>query len=308
MKRLLALVIFIAANLIINSSSAQIVDRTKERAENKTNNRIDNKIDQGLDKGLDSIENLFKKKNKKDKGEKGDEAASDETQNGSEAGEMPNMAGMFGSGGDIESEYSFDHQVHIEITSSDKKGETFDQNMVMLSNDDSNIGAFEMSMADAQESTVVFDFDNKQMITLVNTSGMKMAVVVKMDPSAYEPTENEDSADEDAPEFKKTGRTKEILGYTCDEYIGEDDEYSTQMWISQEEVIDLFKAFSAYGAQQKQATTPQAYPGLSGTMMEMNSTSKKHAKEKTTWRVTKIEKNSPSTISTAGYSVMGGGK
>ncbi|MDP4588304.1 MAG: hypothetical protein NWS86_09005, partial [Flavobacteriales bacterium] len=92
MKRLLALVIFMAANLIINSSSAQIVDRTKERAENKTNNRIDNRIDQGIDKGLDSIEGLFKKKNKKDKGEKGDEASSDETQNGNDAGEMPNMA------------------------------------------------------------------------------------------------------------------------------------------------------------------------------------------------------------------------
>jgi hypothetical protein len=306
MKRLLALVIFIAANLIINPTSAQIVDRTKERAENKTNNRIDNRIDKGIDKGLDSIEGLFKKKNKKDKGESGSESSSDETQNGNEAGDMPNMAGMFGSGGDIEEKYSFQHKVHIEIKSSDKKGETYDQNMVMLSNDDSNIGAFEMTMAEAQESTVVFDFDNKQMITLVNASGMKMAVVVKMDPAAYEPTENENSDDEDAPEFKKTGRSKEILGYTCDEYVAEDDESTMEMWISQEVVVDLFKAFSAYGAQQKQATTPQAYPGLTGTMMEMNSTSKKHAKEKTTWKVTKIEKNSPSTISTAGYSVMGG--
>lgn len=306
MKRLLALVIFIAVNLIINSTSAQIVDRTKERAENKTNNRIDNRIDQGIDKGLDSIEGLFKKKNKKDKGESRSESSSDETQNGNEAGDMPNMAGMFGSGGDIEEKYSFQHKVHIEIKSSDKKGETFDQNMVMLSNDDSNIGAFEMTMAEAQESTVVFDFDNKQMITLVNASGMKMAVVVKMDPSAYEPSENENTDGEDAPEFKKTGRSKEILGYTCDEYVAEDDESTMEMWISQEVVVDLFKAFSAYGAQQKQATTPQAYPGLTGTMMEMNSTSKKHAKEKTTWKVTKIEKNSPSTISTVGYSVMGG--
>lgn len=306
MKRLLALVIFIAANLIINSTSAQIVDRTKERAENKTNNRIDNRIDQGIDKGLDSIESLFKKKNKKEKGQSGSESSSDETQNGNEAGDMPNMAGMFGSGGDIEEKYSFQHKVHIEIKSSDKKGETFDQKMVMLSNDDSNLGAFEMTMAEAQESTVVFDFDNKQMITLVNASGMKMAVVVKMDPSAYEPSENDSSDDEDAPEFKKTGRSKEILGYTCDEYVAEDDESTMEMWISQEEVVDIFKAFSAYGAQQKQATTPQAYPGLTGTLMEMNSTSKKHVKEKTTWKVTKIEKNSPSTISTAGYSVMGG--
>jgi len=73
----------------------------------------------------------------------------------------------------------------------------------------------------------------------------------------------------------------------------------------QQASLNLVRAI-ARETQQKQGTTPQAYPGLTGTMMEMNSTSKKHAKEKTTWKVTKIEKNSPSTTSTVGYSVMGG--
>lgn len=307
MKTTIALTLLLYASTLC--TQAQIVDRTKERAENKTNNRIDNRIDQGIDKGLDSIENLFKKKNKKKKGAK--EEAGEDTQNqdkpASQNEANANMGSFFGGGGDIEPNYTFQHAVHVEISSSDKKGESFDQNMMMYSNDDGQQGAFVMSMEaeGAQESVAIFDFEKKQMITLVDASGMKMAVVVKMDPSAYD-TSEEEADMTDMPEYKKTGRSKEILGYTCDEYIMEDEDQTMQMWMSREVVVDIFQAFSAYAVQNQKQPAPTMEPGLQGTMMEMTSTSKKHPKEKTTWKVTKIEKNLNANISTEGYRVMGG--
>lgn len=303
--------IAIAMLLCVSSlcTQAQIVDRTKEKAENKTNNRIDNRIDKGLDKGLDSIENLFKKKNKKKKGSDSEKAADSQEQNQeNSAGENGmDMSAFFGGGGSIEPSYQFQHAVHVDISSSDKKGETFDQDMIMYSNDEGGQGAFVMSMEQegAQESVAIFDFEKKQMITLVDASGMKMAMVMKMDPEAYQ-NDDEPSNTEDIPEYKKTGRSKEILGYTCDEYIMEDEDQTMQMWMSREVVVDLFQAFSAYAMQNKAQTAPQPEMEMSGTMMEMTSTSKKHSKEKTVWKITKIEQDVNTSISTEGYSVMGG--
>jgi hypothetical protein len=290
-------------------TQAQIVDRTKEKAENKTNNRIDNRIDKGIDKGLDSIENLFKKKNKKKKGsdsEKSNESNNQDQTNSAGENSM-DMGAFFGGGGSIEPSYEFQHAVHVDISSSDKKGETFDQDMIMYSNDEGGQGAFVMSMEQegAQESVAIFDFEKKQMITLVDASGMKMAMVMKMDPAAYQ-SDEETTSTEDTPEYTKTGRSKEILGYTCDEYLMEDEEQSTQLWMSREVVVDLFQAFSAYAMQNEKQSAPSPQTEMSGTMMEMTSTSKKHSKEKTTWKVTKIEKDVDTSISTEGYSVMGG--
>ena len=37
---------------------------------------------------------------------------------------------------------------------------------------------------------------------------------------------------EDAFNMKKTGKTKKILGYTCNEYVATTDDGTSEMWVT----------------------------------------------------------------------------
>lgn len=288
------------------SLEAQIVDRTSDRAKNKANNRVDRKIDQGIDKGLDSIEGLFKKKDKKKKsgGDTSTDEGSDqtteapETQNEDAAAEAM-MARIFG-GGDVTlpDSYSFDHQVDMKMTSMDKKGkQESSQEMEMLFSDASpHFGV--RAKVDGHSSMTVFDMESYQMVALMDMSGQKMAMTMSFDPALYEVEETEES-----PEmaFTKTGRTRTILGYRCEEYVAEDEDGRYEFWVTTDDDFNIFGAFSAMSsanAKGKSSSTP--YPA--GMTMEMKSTEKNG--DSMLLEVVAVNKNKKQTISTQGYQVM----
>lgn len=285
---------------------AQIIDRTSERAKDKANNRVDRKIDQGIDKGLDSIEGLFKKKDKKKNEEQNastDDGESENTQapetQSEEEASAAMMARMFG-GGDVTlpESYTFDHQVDMKMTTTDKRGkEESSQEMEMLFSDATpHFGV--RAEVDGHNSMTIFDMESNQMVALMNMSGQKMAMAMSFDPSLYETEETEEAPEMD---FRKTGRTRTILGYRCEEYLAEDEDGRYEFWVTNDDDFNIFGAFSAMSSANKKgsaSTTP--YP--SGMTMEMRSTEKNG--ESMLLEVTAVNKNKKQTISTQGYQVM----
>lgn len=295
------------------SAQAQIVDRTTDRATQKANDRVDQRIDQGIDKGLDAIEGVFRKGKKKDKSasEQAPEQTSDHETSSTSTTESQAAYGMFGaSSAELNSNYDFDHQVDMRIESFDKKGKSEGVQTMQMYFSDSETHVGVKAIMEGMNSVSIIDMTKYQMIMLMDMGGSKMAMAIDFDPSKFA-TEVETTDDATDVNFRKTGRTKTILGYSCDEYIMEDESSTVEFWVTREEQLDLFKAFGAMGASGKGAggfSSVTEYP--MGMTMEFTSTEKKNG-EKTTMQVTKIQRNINYSISTAGYSLMnmpGGGK
>jgi hypothetical protein len=289
-------------------SSAQIVDRTTDRAKDKTNNRVDNKIDQGIDKSLDAIEGVFKRKPKEDKKKK-EETPQTEEEQSQAAAESMLSGGLFGgqSNAQIKDAYKFDHRVSMTMEMTDKKGEKSPEQQMQMyfSESDPEIGI--RTMQEGMNSLMVMDMGNKVMVMLMDVGESKMLMTIPLNGDLLSEEEEEKHTKSDDFTFTKTGRTKTILGYTCEEYIGEDKESTSVFWVTKDEDFGITKAFAGMAAASKKSNSsmPQDAPG--GMMMEMTNTNKKNPKEEMKLTVTEVKKNISETISTKGYTKMGFG-
>lgn len=294
--------------LLSTGIQAQIGERTKDRAEQKANNRVDRKIDQGIDSGLDAIEGLFKKKNKNKKNKKEEapaETAKQTSNNTQNTTTEADYSDAFGGAPLEVKEYSFNHAVDSEMKTFDKKGkleETFP--MQTLYADGSMNLAILMTM-DGANSTVIMDTEEKKSMVLTEVSGMKMAMVT--DYEDFEFTEESQAEIDDAtPTFTKTGKTREIAGYSCVLYTGESEDYDAEYWVTDEIDLDMYRGFAAmYGQQKGKNKLPSDYP--QGMMMEMTSVDKK-TNEKFVVTVTNVQMNKGTTLSTEGYKSMSFGQ
>lgn len=299
--------------LFASPADGQIVDRTTDRAKSKTNNRIDNRIDRGIDKGLDGIENAFKRKNKDKKKDKSSDddtkaaSASEDEMSEEEANAMV-MRALGGMGGgstvDLPSEYAFDHRVDMVITTFDKKGkQDAVQNMQVLFSDKKPYMGVSVQV-EGTNSVSVIDMEAMLMVMLMDMGSNKMAMTIDLNSEWLE--ENDDESITAMESFKKTGRTKTILGYKCDEYVMTDDEGTTEFWITREDDLDIYRAFGAMSASSpdnkkgKGNSLPAGHPGG----MTMLTTMVSNDGEKMIMEVTDVKKNSPLSIQTAGYSQM----
>lgn len=300
--------------IITFSITAQTVDeRAKERAKTKSDQRVNTRIDQGLDKGLDAFEGLFKKKKKK-KGAEENTSDSQETNDSSKASKSsenhsePNPgAGMFGSmfeAAHWEDSYSFDFRSIAHITTTDKKGKVEETDMEWMISDE----AFGMVMKDPKgknpEGKIIFDYKNHSFITLSEDKGEKtgMAIAMNKDQLAAAIEEGVEEGTVNNGSFKKTGRTKSILGYRCEEYSFNDEETEGVMWMTTELHIEMNRAFGMMtSGSKKKAELPENYP--QGYAMEMESRDTKR-NESHHYIVTEVETSAGINIILTQYNVM----
>ena len=142
----------------------------------------------------------------------------------------------------------------------------------------------------------------------MNMSGQKMGFAMKLDKDQIEEwakTEKEDEADKS--EFTKTGKTKEILGYTCDQYTMSNSDGNGEFWITNDADIQIGLALNAMSQNSKGKNgydMPDNYP--EGAILEMTYVETKGEGMK--WIATSINKNAQRTVKTGDYSFMGFGK
>lgn len=307
---------------------AQIVtkEEVEERAEEKTEQRVDQKIDQGIDKGLDAVEGLLfgKKKRKKNRNrdqdqERSQESTTEEESAGNNFG-MQAMSKMFGGDVEVRDRYDFNAYSDVEVITTDKKGRTERMEFrYLFPEEEAYVGMEFTSMGEGEEmppSFSIFDMEEKQMVTLIESGGQKMGVAISLDPETLNASdwEEQEEWDEEELQFRKTGRTKKILGYTCEEYVMEQEEGKSTFWVTDETDLHIGMAMGAMSAgsqqgqqQQAQYDLPEDFP--QGAMLEM--TFEDYEEESTMQMNTlSIEENVPKSVSTEGYTFMsmGGNK
>lgn len=212
-----------------------------------------------------------------------------------------------GSSKDIRPKYSFQQNVLMEMKSYDKKGniEVDKTNQMRWQfSTDPYIG---MEMTDKKSGNAQFmitESDKKQMVMLMNNDGKKIAMVRKIDEVKSQASNSGAGSDKGKTSFTKTGRSKKICGYTCEEWTSTDDKGNkNEMWFSSEVPLDAAKMYTAWGQNSREKNyfaNSGNYP--TGFMMEM--TSYETNGEKFTMTALEVNLNAPKAIETAGYSVF----
>ena len=77
------------------------------------------------------------------------------------------------------------------------------------------------------KSTIIFDSKNSAMLILSDSDGEKTGFAMGIDPEMLAEEVEEYAEESEADPYKayKTGKTKTILGYSCDEYLVEDENF-----------------------------------------------------------------------------------
>jgi hypothetical protein len=204
---------------------------------------------------------------------------------------------------DHEEVYHFDAYIQMELTTYKKNGNLDDQVLYdnYLHKEDADY-AMEFKDKDAR-STIIFDTKNSAMLILTESDGERTGFATSIDPEAlaeeFEGYEEED-VDPDSYRPVKTGRTKTILGYSCDEYMVEEDGTEVHMWVSEKLGKEVRKEWM--GNQQTFGTMFVHAHAMNGMVLEYDVVDADGAKS--VMQVTKIDLNHAHKVNTNGYTIM----
>ncbi len=279
MKNFLLIFVVFSAVLIPMDSEAQLLRRLKTAAEEGVARAVEKRVVSEVEKATQKqFENAF-----------GDLYSGPSGSNKTyDFGKIMESVDM---NVETEESYSFKGIAEMEVNSTDAKGKAEDPARIIsyFSNDEQFTGMEfqDESNKKAKEKTVmIFDFKNNATIMLVENEEGKSSMAFGLDwQNLMQHTEemeameeNEEPIDWEDLKFEKTGNSKTILGYTCEEYHAQNEEIEAVYWISPT-AIEGLQAFwgknSPFITQQMQTENQSYFDKLpEGSVMEMNFESK----------------------------------
>ncbi len=197
-----------------------------------------------------------------------------------------------------EKAYKFDSYVQMSLTNLGDKAVVYDGYLTKEGD------ATAILITDGgTNSVVVIDTKNNVVLLLSEDEGEKTGIAMGIDPEALSEVSgemtNELKKDDYAP--FKTGKTKDLLGYTCDEYVIKEDNSIIQMWVSpklgKEIDQDLLSNEQVFGGAFLHAS------GANGMVMEYNFTDE-NSGENRSLKITKLDLKANYTVSTSDYAIM----
>lgn len=172
------------------------------------------------------------------------------------------------------SSYSFTHKYVTKID--DGKNDPININYYLTKK--AEFIGMKMDLKGAQDMFTVIDIPNETVHLFMSMSGKKstMSVGVNFDKAVAEGTEYPDM------KITKTGNTKKILSYNCDEYDVKGKDLSGKVWITQNAPVSFGKNFYNMSSNKLKKANQMAQSWLAnmdGLVMEMRmtDTSKRNA-------------------------------
>jgi hypothetical protein len=218
---------------------------------------------------------------------------------------------------DTEESYSFIGMAEMEVNSTDSKGNSEDPVHITsyLSKNDQYTGmefSAESSKKSKEKTVMIFDFKNNATIMLVENEEGKSSMAFGLDWQKMIEGVDDMSLEEDADEpvdfedfkFEKTGNTKTILGFSCEEYMAKNEEVEAFYWISTSPIEGLETFLgrnSSFISHRTQSHNQQYFNNLpEGSMMEMNVVSQKD-KSSSSFTMTSIDVDAKNTFIMEAY-------
>lgn len=194
----------------------------------------------------------------------------------------------------IPSSFSFNKSIEVEIISN--RGEKYP--VEFLTGNYPDIYGMSVASKEMQgQGEVIMVMTPKSSTMFMNVAGMKMKKSSSVDQLGDQYNMSEKLPEGDDFGYVKTGKTKTIIGYTCEEYKVDYDytnsKGSASFWIS--------KDFPIQNMELPMMGMKLNNPYLSGFVLELNST---HEGESMTMKVTKVS-NRSLTINSSDYKKAG---
>lgn len=242
-------------------------------------------------------------------------AATKKTRESTEKATTNAIEGMLGGmmePAPTESEYAFTGYMVMEVTSIDKKGKAEDPTRIqyLLSSDAQFMG---MAFVDPKQAgtttTSIMDSKNQAMVMLMEDKGKKSSMALKLDYDKMQGIVDEEAEKQlETPDYKitKTGNSKTILGYPCEEYLVTTEDGEGRYWVT-DKPIDGLSMFSPQSNPMVSDKTMERYSSMfsnapKGSFMEMIFTDKEGAV--TDMKVVEIETSSPRKFQMSDYPNM----
>jgi hypothetical protein len=284
----------------------KLQEKVQEKVEEKVEERADKKIDEAIDKQLDKIEESLENESDSVSGDIGSRTDRDREQR------MQNILKGIGVSGEpvpVAENYTFDRMIEMHVESFDKNGkkESEGEFITHLSKNSKSMAYQVVSgdMGAPGQGMFIIDAENGATIILNEENGEKTGIVYGMGAffSSIGETYEEENLEETPeaylanPNVKKTGRTKTIAGYKCEEYKFNDEETESEVWITQDLKMNTQDFFSTLFKTNLYARgVPWGY------MMEATSLDKESG-EKSVMQVTRVDANSNARFNLSDYQI-----
>ena len=292
-----------AAQALLKGIKNKAQDKIEQRIEQRANNEVDKQIDKQLDKAEEAL--FSEDENSDSSSVSNRKSKSDER--------LMSMMKRMGVGGEpvpIADSYNFNNLVQMHIESFDGSGKKISEGefITHLSSNSKSM-AYEFVSGDMAEpgmGMIIVDAENNATIILSEGKGQKTALVTGLG-TVFESLSEEDIEDLDLtetpetylanPNVEKTGRTKTIAGYKCDEYKYTDESQVSNIWITQDIKMNTRDFFSTLFK-----TSLYSHGMAWGYMMEATTVNKENG-EKSNMTVTRVDKNANRKVVMGEYQV-----
>jgi hypothetical protein len=314
MKTRTILLSFVLILMVPAISNAQIgsmlrnkVGKVVNAGAKTLNKEIDKEIDTAAQKEVDKVKVKANEDYEASQAAQG-EAGENAPKEGAQPSKGINLGGLMGGKVTLkyENSYSFTGKMYMQMEMYDKKEVTKMDYYIYFSETSPN-GGFESKIVGTTDdgdqvsmaSNMVFDGTNKVVIMLTDMGTMKMGIIS----AVPEETATEGQPVENKPKstVTKTGNSKVIAGYKCDEYLYKDNESKDygKLWVTKDLKLKGDKRIYS------KAGLP-AYYGSSdlegGAVLAMESYNEKNELQMKS-ETKEINMNFPHTISVSGYSL-----
>lgn len=219
------------------------------------------------------------------------------------------FSGLFGNKVTLKykDDYPFTSRIHMVTETYDKKEVTKMDFYMFYSATTPSVGIETQTITDQENQTevnakMIMDGENKVFLMLTDINGMKMGTISEI------PEENSTVVGPDGkpvknykpPTFTKTGNTRVIAGYKCDEYTYKDEEKNSgKVWFTKDAKLKIDKRGWNSSSMSYYYGSDQFNDGIIMANEAYDEKGKIQSKSETV----EINENFPHNISSAGYTL-----
>jgi len=221
------------------------------------------------------------------------------------------LGGLLGGKTDIKhnDEYDFTGRIYMVMEAYDKKDVSKSDFYTYFNANTSNAG-IEVSVAnpDKKDASIptqfIFDNDNRCFMMLMENEGSKTGIIstIPSDSAMNAQVKNQKGTEKSPATITRTGNTKMIAGYKCEEYkvVEEGEDGYANVWMTKDVKIKADKR------NWGKAGMPTYYgnPEFEGSMMLAMESFDKDNKPEMKMETKEINENFKHSISTIGYSFL----
>ncbi len=315
---LLSTLLCLFLSLGVNAQIGQrIKERIKQNAERKIEDKVVNKAGEKTDQALDSLFKTRKRPGRVTSKKEPTQSGGNEDGNQGEGineskSNTPESSG-FDFGGlmnaKYESSYTLDIEMKVEMKSQEKPKKKVETSYLdMYYGENCYMIVFE-DEKEKESSTALMDLKNNTSIVLndEDMSGVAISMDFMSDKISGSAAEYQDSSYVEGEDytFRKTGKTKKIAGYTCEEYIIETDDIQMNAWYTDEISVEMYQNLDEYPlfASMANMSTYGNNGTMQGTMMESHMVEKTGDKGTFDYLVKEVNQT-PTTLNMSDYTFM----